>query len=97
MATLLARRLTARGYTLQQLLPLFTDTEAHLEAMEKAARQPTQIKPTPETQLPIIFHLKYHPQGIQRERVQSVYAKTMAPILKTERKIIIAVSRPKNL
>jgi hypothetical protein len=100
MASLLARRLMARGYTLEQLLPLFTEADARLQLQMNPKRQDTNAQPqqaTPEPLLPIIFHLKYYPRGLQRAQIHSVYAETMAPLLEAERKLIIAVSRPKHL
>jgi hypothetical protein len=63
----------------------------------KPAACPQIQQATPEPLLPIIFHLTYHPRGLQRAQIHSVYTETMAPLLETERQLIIAVSHPKNL
>jgi hypothetical protein len=100
MATLLARRLMARGYTLPQLLPIFKEAELRLSTLRRAApRNP--VTPTPTTAepgpKPIFFHLRFHPRGIQRQQVRAAYAETMAPLLEQDRRLVVAVSRPRNL
>jgi hypothetical protein len=96
MATLLARHLMVQGYTLEQPFPrssLRPEADARLQTQMNPNQQVThaQIQQAiPEPLFPIIFHLKYHPRGLQR-------AETMAPLLETERKLIIFVSCPQNL
>jgi hypothetical protein len=46
---------------------------------------------------PIIFHLKHHPRGITRQHVRSAFAETLGPLLKDSRRLLITVSRPKNI
>ena len=101
MATLLARRLMARGYTLQQLLPLFKEAELRLTTLRRAVHRNT-VTPTPTTVdakiKPIFFHLRFHPRGIQRrQQVRAAYAETLAPLLEQDRRLVVAVSRPRNL
>lgn len=43
----------------------------------------------------ILIHINYHPRGIQRNNLQSIYNKTLAQEIPN--KVIIAMSRPKNL
>ena len=97
MAVLLARRLMARGYSFQTLKPLFEESSARLQArLNRPAPQlppPGQNDPAKKA---IIFHLEYHPRGIQRSQVRQVYSETLAPIL-PDRHLIMAVSRPRNL
>ena len=97
MAVLLARRLMARGYSFQALKPLFEESSARLQArLNRPAPQlppPGQNDPAKKA---IIFHLEYHPRGIQRSQVRQVYSETLAPIL-PDRHLIMAVSRPRNL
>ena len=45
--------------------------------------------------VPVIIHLKYHPRGIQRSDLRRIYNQTLG--VKIKNKVIIAVSRPKNL
>jgi hypothetical protein len=49
-----------------------------------------------KSQNPLIFHLKHHPRGVTRQQVRAAYSEFMEPIL-SDRSLIIAVSRPKNI
>jgi hypothetical protein len=41
---------------------------------------------------PLIFHLKYHPRGLQRATVRNTFTTTLGPLLTTH-EFIVAVSR----
>jgi hypothetical protein len=100
MASLLAKRLIARGYTLQQLLPLFKEAEVRLPTLRRAQPRNPVTAGTVDTVLepkPIFFHLQFHPRGIQRQQIRAAYNETLAPLLSEERRLIVAVSRPRNL
>jgi hypothetical protein len=112
MAGLLARRLIARGYTPEKLLPLFQEAEACLtnllctgpwnpdimSAAPNAIRNAGSHANTgTEKSKPLFFHLQFHPQGIQQKQIRTAYNKTLAPLLEHERRLIVAVSRPRNL
>jgi hypothetical protein len=101
MAILLARRLMARGYTLPQLLPLFQEAESRLSTLRRTGpRNPpatTLAANGFEDPTPIFFHLHFHPRGIQRTQICDAYNKTLAPLLKQDRRLIVAASRPRNL
>jgi hypothetical protein len=45
---------------------------------------------------PIMFHLKYHPRGLQQATARTVYETTLGPLL-TDRNFVVAVSRAPNL
>jgi hypothetical protein len=98
MAVLLNRRLMARGYSSPTLKPLFEKASIRLQTQLSQRRvihcQPTNTNEKPIK--PIIFHLEYHPRGIQRSQVRQVYSDTLAPLL-PDRNLILAVSRPRNL
>jgi hypothetical protein len=98
MAVLLARRLMARGYSLPTLKPLFVEASVRLQthlSQRRAIRRPPP-DPNEPAKKAIIFHMEYHPRGIQRSQVRQVYSDTLAPLL-PERNLILAVSRPRNL
>ena len=98
MAVLLAQRLMARGYSLPALKPLFEEASVRLQTHLSQRRATHRPPPDPNdpAKKTIIFHLEYHPRGIQRSQVRQVYSDTLAPLL-PERNLILAVSRPRNL
>jgi hypothetical protein len=98
MAILLARRLMPCGYSFPTLKPLFEEASVRLQAQLSQRRSIPHQPPDPNdpAKKPIIFHLEYHPRGIQRSQVRQVYSDTLAPFLK-DRNLILAVSRPWNL
>jgi hypothetical protein len=99
MAILLARRLCARGYSLHTLLPYFQKAATRLLASDpRRILDPTnlpQIENDTEDK-PMIFHLPHHPRGITRQQVRDAYSATLGPLI-PERRLLIAVSRPKNI
>jgi hypothetical protein len=94
MAVLLTQRLMARGYSYPTLKPLFEESAIRLQAQLSQRRTlpppPTDPNEDPAKK-PIIFHLKYHPRGIQRSQVRQVYSDTLGPVL-PDRTLILAVS-----
>jgi hypothetical protein len=98
MAVLLARRLMARGYPYLTLKPLFEESAIRLQAQlsQRRTLPPPLPDPNEKAKKPIIFHLEYHPRGIQRSQVRQVYSDTLATVL-PDRNLILAVSRPRNL
>jgi hypothetical protein len=100
MAKLLARRLISRGYSLESIKPVFQRAHARLlQSDPRESRTPaptdslTTDDPSPK---PLIFHLKYHPRGISRQQVRTAYSETLESLM-PERRLLVAVSRPKNL
>jgi hypothetical protein len=103
MATLLAKRLCSRGYSLKTLLPIFqTATNRLVNVPRRPLRSPpmTEARRTlqqcSKTINPMIFHLKYHPRGITRQNVRKIYDETLGPLI-PNRRLLIAVSRTKNI
>ncbi len=98
MAVLLNRRLMARGYSFPTLKPLFEEASVRLQNQLSQRRVIHHQPPDPNdpAKKAIIFHLEYHPRGIQRSQVRQVYSDTLAPFL-PDRNLILAVSRPRNL
>jgi hypothetical protein len=86
--TLLAKRLIARGWPKTTVISLMQEASVRLKN--------TTITPKQPTQKPIIFHLPFHPRGIQRQTIREVYNKTVGRHIK-DRQLIVAVSRPRNL
>ena len=89
MALLLADRLLQRGWEWKTIKPHFR--EAHYQItgrFEKKQKIENKGKP-------IFIHINYHPRGIQRNDLRSIYNETLAQEIPN--KVIIAVSRPKNL
>jgi hypothetical protein len=105
MATLLARRLIARGYILAQLMPLFIEAEARLANLQRTGPRNPDVQnaghsdatATETKTQPLFFHLQFHPRGIQRAQIRAAYNETLAPLLEQDRRLIVAVSRPRNL
>jgi hypothetical protein len=97
MAKLLARRLVARGYSLETLKPVFARANARLLASDPRLQQTrTPVNNDDTSKKPIIFHLQHHPRGISRQQVRTAYADTLGNLL-PDRRLLIAVSRPKNI
>jgi hypothetical protein len=91
-AILLAKRLIARGWNEHTITSLMD--EAHQSLKRKQLRI-DDLTATPKAQ-PLIFHLPFHPRGIQRQTIQEIYKKTLGSHI-TDRNFIVAVSRPRNL
>jgi hypothetical protein len=99
MAVLLARRLCARGYSLQNLLPIFQKASDRLLTCDPRRNIQPQIAPptdATESEKPLIFHLKHHPRGVTRQQVREAYSEFIEPLI-TDRPLVVAVSRPKNI
>jgi hypothetical protein len=99
MAILLARRLCSRGYSLEQIKPLFQQAATRLITSDPRLKHTVTedaALPGDKPLKPIIFHLQHHPRGITRQQVRSAFSDTLGPFLK-DRRLLIAVSRPKNI
>ena len=77
-----------------EIIPIFVESIKRLEAgsTNKVADQNSAV----EEDLKIFFHLPFHPKGIQRTTIRSLYSKTLEPHI-PGRKLTVAVSRPKNI
>jgi hypothetical protein len=89
-ATMLAKRLIARGWLKKTVLALFDEANNSLQS--DAAKKNIQQHETTTTK-PIIFHLPYHPRGIQRQTIREVFNNTIGTHLQ-DQKLIVDVSRP---
>jgi hypothetical protein len=103
MSLLLGKRLCARGYSLATLLPIFKKASEKLLLLTRYQilyRTPLLEPPPADTTVdedkPLIFHIEHHPRGITRQQIRAAYSETIGPLI-TDRKLIIAVSRPKNI
>jgi hypothetical protein len=90
-AKLFAKRLVDRGWPPHTILPLFKEADRLLSSQP----QPRKTGRTSCVR-PIIFHLPYHPRGIQRQQIRLLYQETIQPLI-PDRELIVAVSRPRNL
>jgi hypothetical protein len=97
MVKLLARRLCARGYSLKALLPEFKKAgDRLLEHDPRRLLTARTATDTTEQENPLIFHLEHHPRGVTRQQVRAAYSEFIEPLI-PDRKLILAVSRPKNI
>lgn len=96
-ATLLAKRLMARGWPSHTLVPVFRAAWVHLQKHDKQSilEGSSQKKPKPRGKQ-LFFHLPYHPRGIQRSTIQQLYSRYMRTVL-PDCSLTVAVSRPRNL
>jgi hypothetical protein len=90
ITTKFLERLTERGHQLDKLTPIFQQAAATLDLN---LRSTPDIEPDPST---LFIHWEYHPNGIQRKDIRSIYSNILAPHLDYN-KMTVAISRPKNL
>ena len=83
------QRLVDRGHTLQNLAPIFLDAAATLTH----TKLDTQLAFSPKT---LYIHWTFHPNGMQRRDIRNAFKNTLQPVLDYN-KMIVAISRPKNL
>jgi hypothetical protein len=83
------KRLSERGHRIEDLAPLLRQAALALDRNE--TRHATENNTNT-----LYIHWRYHPHGIQRSDLRSLYNETLKPILNYN-KIIVAISRPKNL
>jgi hypothetical protein len=100
MAQLLANRLFARGYSKKLLTPLFIEATERLSRLEselaEQGNSTSGSSATSKEDKPIFFHLPYHPRGIKRPTIRKHFNATLQKLL-PRRRLIVAVSRQKNL
>jgi hypothetical protein len=87
-ATLLGKRLIARGWPKTTVIVLMQKAIERLRNVADKSKQ--------SSEKPIIFHLPFHPRGIQRQTIRDAYNKTVGRHIK-DRQLIVAVSRPRNI
>jgi hypothetical protein len=83
--------LHAQGHTVKGLLPLLLQAAATLDNHVIKSQ-----KPDLQTQDNLYIHWTHHPKGIQRSNICQLYNQTIEPH-KTHDKMVVAISRPKNL
>ena len=93
MAYLLADRVIQRGWKWDFVIKVFV--EAHNQIVKNENENKNRKGKRDDNDVPVIIHLKYHPRGIQRRDLRQIYNQTLG--VKIKNKVIIAVSRPKNL
>jgi hypothetical protein len=91
LVTKFIERLHARGHTVEGLLPLLLQAAATLDNHVIKSQ-----KPDLQTQDTLYIHWTHHPKGIQRSDIRQLYNQTIEPH-KTHDKMLVAISRPKNL
>jgi hypothetical protein len=82
-------RLTERGHQLKDIIPILQHTATQLN--NAYLKQPSRDEGNT-----LYIHQTYHPQGIQRGVIRTLYNKTLKPILDFDR-MTVAISRPRNL
>lgn len=91
-ARLLAERLANRGWDKLTLKKVFREAWQHIQTTNAP-----RIQATNETNKQrLFFHLPYHPRGIQRGTIQSLFKKHFQKVI-PECKLTVAVSRPRNI
>jgi hypothetical protein len=83
------KRLSERGHRIEDLTPFLSQAALAIDRNE--------TRHTAENNTDTLFiHWRYHPHGIQRSDLRSLYNETLKPILNYN-KVTVAISRPKNL
>jgi hypothetical protein len=82
-------RLTERGHQLKDIIPILQHTATQLN--NAYLKQPSRDEGNT-----LYVHQTYHPHGIQRGVIRTLYNKTLKPILDFDR-MTVAISRPRNL
>lgn len=83
-------KLIDRGYTTQQLQPLFQTAMNKIHSQEQ-----TIATPNADDDKPLFFHLEYHPRGVQRPQIRTAYQNILSPLF-PDRRLIVAQHRPRN-
>jgi hypothetical protein len=81
--------LTERGHQLKDIIPILQHTATQLN--NAYLKQPSQDEGNT-----LYMHQTFHPHGIQRGVIRTLYNKTLKPILDFDR-MTVAISRPRNL
>ena len=87
--------LTTRGYTPEELQPLFLEAAASIDA-----RQGTHQARTPPEPKGLFLHWNYHPRDVNRQTIRAAFLDTLAPALASHdlpTRPTIAFSVPQNL
>jgi hypothetical protein len=84
-------RLLQRGQTISNLTPLLLKAATTLDNTHNLAA------PNGNTTNTLYLHWPYHPKGLQRQQISSLYNTILKPTLPEYDNMQIAVSRPKNL
>ena len=102
ISALFVDRLVARGYNIETLSPLFQEAaELIISKQDLHAHTdlPTLIDRNLDTKAEretLYFHVEYHPRGISRRLIRSLYS-TYLEKHSGFKKMIVCYSRPKNL
>ena len=88
MSHLLAQRLIARGWNWKDIEHIFNAAHNRITGKTQAKNRPYQGQP-------LIIHAEYHPRGLQRSDLNSIFKTTLGTHVPNQ--TIIALSRPKNL
>ena len=98
IVTLFLQRLINRGYTLEDLEPLFIEASKHIHTKNT---QPSPVVTTMQTSNDngsntLYLHTEYHPRDLSRFIIRQLYEKHLKDVCGFE-KFLICYSRPKNL
>jgi hypothetical protein len=94
---LLADRLAKRGHSHKTLGPLFGEAIARLERTDPSRPATTTPIAKPLVKDQIFYHLPFHARGINRQQVRKAFDTTIGPLINEDRRLTVAVSRPRNL
>ena len=90
LVTYFIKRLTARGYSINNLMPLLLQAAMTLDSTVSTTTKPKHEDST------LFIHWRHHPKGLQRHDIRSIYNTTLQPHLDFAN-TTIAISRTKNL
>jgi len=81
--------LTKRGYQLEDIIPILQRTAAQLNN--------TYLQQSSQSNRNTLYiHQTFHPHGIERTGIRTLFNKTLEPILDFNR-MTVTISRPRNL
>lgn len=92
LVTEFAGHLIARGHDVTSLEPLFMEAANRLDNKNSGNRDLSDTN----SGAPLILHWDYHPNGVSRQELRHIYARTIDKHSGFER-VIVAQHRPKNL
>jgi hypothetical protein len=89
------QRLTERGHSLHDLIPILHQAATTLNCCNHLNHNPIGNTDN-DTDDTLYLHWQYHPLGIQRTKLQQLYDTHLAPFL-DYKGMVVAMSHPKNL
>lgn len=94
MACKFFQRLVARGHSPDNVRKLFREAAI---AIDRHSRRTPPLTRRADSRNTLFYHLEFHPRGVTRQTVRSLYNFTGCADLSGFPRLIIAFSRPQNL